>query len=113
MSDTPLIIVESPSKARTIERYLGGEYRVLACNGHVKDLPKKNLGVDITNNFAVEYEIFVRRKKISSKKLKKSAANAPSIYIATDPDREGEAIAWHVASELNGKSGKSAPRSLQ
>ncbi|HJM10706.1 MAG TPA: type I DNA topoisomerase [Candidatus Marinimicrobia bacterium] len=105
MPNTPLIIVESPSKARTIERYLGGEYRVLACNGHVKDLPKKNLGVDITNNFAVEYEILSEKKDIV-KKLKKSAANAPSIYIATDPDREGEAIAWHVASELNGKSGK-------
>ena len=105
MPNTSLIIVESPSKARTIERYLGGEYRVLACNGHVKDLPKKNLGVDITNNFAVEYEILPDKKDIV-KKLKKSAANAPTIYIATDPDREGEAIAWHVASELNGKSGK-------
>ena len=104
MSNTPLIIVESPSKARTIERYLGGEYRVLACNGHVKDLPKKNLGVDIANNFAVEYEILSEKKDIV-KKLKKSASGAPAIYIATDPDREGEAIAWHVASELNGESG--------
>ncbi len=105
MSESPLIIVESPSKARTIERYLGGEFQVLACNGHVKDLPGKKLGVDLENNFAVQYEVLPDKKQVL-KKLKQSASKAPSVYIATDPDREGEAIAWHVASELNGSSGK-------
>ena len=105
MAHSQLIIVESPSKARTIERYLGKEFKVLACNGHVKDLPGTKLGVDVENDFAVQYEVLPDKKKVVNK-LKKSASGASSIFIATDPDREGEAIAWHVASELNGNSGK-------
>ncbi|MFL3050547.1 MAG: type I DNA topoisomerase [Candidatus Neomarinimicrobiota bacterium] len=105
MAHSQLIIVESPSKARTIERYLGKEFKVLACNGHVKDLPGSKLGVDVENDFAVQYEVLPDKKKVVNK-LKKSASGASSIFIATDPDREGEAIAWHVASELNGNSGK-------
>lgn len=105
MSKQSLIIVESPSKARTIERYLGKEYRVLACNGHIKDLPKSDLGIDIENNFATKYVLLPEKYKVI-KKIKEIARHAPQILIATDPDREGEAIAWHLVTELDGKSSK-------
>ena len=105
MAKRSLILVESPSKARTIERYLGKDYHVLACNGHIKDLPKKELGVDIENNFKAKYTVLPDKKKIL-KKIKDEAKTAPMIYIATDPDREGEAIAWHISTELNGNSDK-------
>ena len=95
-----LVIVESPAKARTIERYLGADYRVLASYGHVRDLPenpgKGKLGVDVDHDFAPEYVISEdRRKQVSD--IEKAAKSADMVYLATDLDREGEAIAWHVA----------------
>lgn len=94
-----LIIVESPTKARTLTRFLGGDYSVEATVGHIKDLPKSKLGVDIENNFAPEY-VLLAKKGESVKKIKDAAKTAKSIYLATDPDREGEAIAKHVEEVL-------------
>ena len=99
MSQRPLLIVESPSKARTIEQYLGGDYEVAASVGHVKDLPSNELGVDIENDFEIQLQILPDRKKFIAD-LKKKAKDAPRVLIATDPDREGEAIAGHLASEV-------------
>jgi DNA topoisomerase-1 len=95
-----LVIVESPAKARTIERYLGADFRVLASYGHVRDLPenpgKGKFGVDVDNDFAPEYVISTdRRKQVAD--IEKAARGADAIYLATDLDREGEAIAWHIA----------------
>ncbi len=90
-----LVIVESPTKAKTIERYLGKGYKVLASRGHVRDLPKKELGVDVESNFEPRYEIIPESKKVVSD-LKKAASSANEVYLATDYDREGEAIAWHI-----------------
>ena len=95
MSDK-LIIVESPAKANTIKKFLGGNTKVVASMGHIRDLPKSKLGVDVENNFEPEY-INIRGKGDLIKSLKKEAAGAKQIYLATDPDREGEAIAWHLA----------------
>ncbi|MBH10444.1 MAG: DNA topoisomerase I [Candidatus Marinimicrobia bacterium] len=100
MSQRPLLIVESPSKARTIEQYLGGDYEVVASVGHVKDLPSNELGVDIENNFEIQLDILPDRKKFITD-LKKKAKHAPRVLIATDPDREGEAIASHIAKEVD------------
>ncbi len=94
-----LVIVESPAKARTISRYLGRDYEVAASVGHVRDLPKKELGVDVENSFEPKYETIRGKGKIL-KELKSKAKNAESIILATDPDREGEAIAYHVAHYL-------------
>ena len=94
-----LVIVESPTKARTIKRYLGKDYEVEATMGHIKDLPKSVLGVDIEKGFIPDYKIKTDKRDIV-KKLKKQAAAAEHIYLASDPDREGEAIAWHVVEEL-------------
>ncbi len=94
-----LVIVESPAKARTIGRYLGSEYEVAASVGHVRDLPKKELGVDIDNGFEPKYETIRGKGKIL-KELKSKSKNAEGIILATDPDREGEAIAYHVAHHL-------------
>lgn len=91
-----LVIVESPSKAKTIGKFLGGHYKVLASVGHVRDLPKSKLGIDIENNFEPQY-ISIRGKGDIIKELKKEAKNASKVYLATDPDREGEAISWHLA----------------
>ena len=91
-----LVIVESPSKARTIGRMLGSRYKVVASVGHVRDLPKSKLGIDIDNNFE-PYYINIRGKGDVIKMLKKEAKNASRVYLATDPDREGEAISWHIA----------------
>jgi len=110
MAKRSLIIVESPSKARTIERYLGKEYRVEASNGHIKDLPRNEFAVDIADNFKAKYVTVDGKAKII-KKLKERANAADKIFLATDPDREGEAIAWHIATEVNG-SGKSTRRVL-
>lgn len=99
MSDY-LVIVESPAKAKTIERYLGKKYTVKASMGHVIDLPKSQMGVDVKNNFAVKY-ITVRGKGPILNDLKKAAKKAKKVYLAADPDREGEAIAWHLANALN------------
>ena len=95
-----LIIVESPAKANTIKKFLGGSTKVVASMGHIRDLPKSKLGVDIENDFEPEY-INIRGKGDLIKSLKKEASKAKKIYLATDPDREGEAIAWHLAYILN------------
>ena len=101
-----LVIVESPAKAKTINKYLGKDYSVEASLGHIKDLPKSKLGVDIEGDFDAEYTIIPGKEKVVAK-LKKLAQNAPAIYLAPDPDREGEAIAAHLADELgDGKKRK-------
>ncbi len=106
-----LVIVESPAKAKTIQKYLGKGFTVEASLGHVKDLPKSTLGVDITNGFETDYVVIPGKEKVVAR-LKKLAASADFIYLAPDPDREGEAIAAHLASELdeNGKKGKKAKK---
>jgi DNA topoisomerase-1 len=96
-----LVIVESPAKARTINRYLGDDYTVIASMGHVRDLPKKDLAVDVENGFAPTYKTIDDKKKVVSE-IKKAAKKADTIYLATDPDREGEAIGWHLLELLDG-----------
>ena len=96
MSNKSLVIVESPSKAKTIGKFLGSKYKVIASVGHVRDLPKSKLGIDIENNFEPQY-IPIRGKGEIIKELKKEAKNASRVYLGTDPDREGEAISWHIA----------------
>ncbi|MFH1349523.1 MAG: type I DNA topoisomerase [Pseudomonadota bacterium] len=98
-----LLIVESPTKAKTIGKYLGSDFKILASVGHLKDLPSSKLGVDIENNFQPEYVTIKGKGKILAD-LKKASQKADTVYLAPDPDREGEAIAWHIAQEL--KSGK-------
>src|SRR5215216_4009667 len=100
-----LVVVESPSKAKTINKYLGSQYTVLASVGHVKDLPKKGIGIDFDNNFEPTYEVIPGKEKVI-RELKAAAKDVDVIYIATDPDREGEAIGWHIKEELEGR-GKS------
>ncbi len=94
-----LIIVESPSKAKTISHYLGDSYEVKASMGHVKDLPANKMGVNIERDFEPEYVIIKGKEKVL-KELKKAAKSANKVYLASDPDREGEAIAWHIANEI-------------
>jgi DNA topoisomerase-1 len=94
-----LVVVESPAKAKTINKYLGRDFKVIASMGHIRDLPKSKLGVDVDNEFEEQYESLSTRKKVI-KELKDAAKDATEIYVATDPDREGEAIGWHVAHEL-------------
>ena len=91
-----LVIVESPAKAKTIERYLGPGYRVLASYGHVRDLPAKALGVDLEHDFAPRYEPLKDRRR-ELEKLATEARHADQVWLATDLDREGESIAWHIA----------------
>ena len=91
-----LVIVESPSKAKTIGKFLGSRYKVVASVGHVRDLPKSKLGVDVEDDFEPQY-INIRGKGDVIKELKKEAKNASKVFLATDPDREGEAISWHLA----------------
>jgi DNA topoisomerase-1 len=100
-----LVVVESPAKAKTINKYLGPDYKVLASLGHVRDLPKSRLGVDIDEGFEPQYEPIAARRKVIAE-LKSAAKDATDIYIATDPDREGEAIGWHLAEELGTKKKK-------
>ncbi len=95
-----LLIVESPSKAETIKKYLGSDYKVMASVGHIIDLPKSQLGVDVDNDFTPKY-ITIRGKGDLLSQLKKEAKTASKVYLATDPDREGEAISWHLANALN------------
>src|SRR6201989_3594438 len=99
-----LVIVESPAKAKTINKYLGKDYLVKASIGHIKDLPSKGLGVDIENDFAPTYEVIPDSRKRNNKKivaeLKKAAKEATAVYLAADPDREGEAICQHLAEEI-------------
>jgi len=107
-----LVIVESPTKAKTIHKYLGKDYEVEASFGHVKDLPKSTLGVDIRNNFNTDYEVIPGKEKVLGK-LKKLARSASAIYLAPDPDREGEAIAAHLAEEFgNGRGRRRGPEGV-
>ncbi|NWF55863.1 MAG: type I DNA topoisomerase [Syntrophaceae bacterium] len=106
----PLVIVESPAKARTISNYLKNEYVIKASVGHVKDLPESRLGVDIENGFAPEYQVIKGKIKVL-KEIKTASQKAKEVYIATDPDREGEAIAWHIAEEIQ-QSAKEVHRVL-
>jgi len=104
-----LVVVESPAKAKTINKYLGRNYKVVASMGHVRDLPKSKLGVDIEDDFEPSYEVIASRKKIL-KELKDAAKESDDIFIATDPDREGEAIGWHLAEELGATNRKKIRR---
>ncbi len=101
-----LVIVESPAKAKTINKFLGKDFTVLASVGHVKDLPKSKLGVEIEKGFEPHYEV-IKGKASTIKELKKAGKAAEKIYLAPDPDREGEAIAWHIAEEIDKKKEKS------
>jgi DNA topoisomerase-1 len=99
MAAKNLVIVESPAKAKTLERYLGRDFQVRASVGHVVDLPKSKLGVDIKKNFAPDFHVIQAKKKVIDD-LKKAAKGKENIYLASDPDREGEAIAWHIADQV-------------
>jgi DNA topoisomerase-1 len=101
--DDKLLIVESPTKARTLERYLKGKgFTVLSSNGHILDLPKKSLSIDIENDFNPTYAVIKGKSRIL-KKIKDAAKTAENIYLATDPDREGEAISFHLAQKIGKK----------
>jgi len=100
-----LLIVESPAKAKTINKYLGSDFKVMATVGHVIDLPKSKLGVDIENGYVPLFETIYGKAKIL-KDLKKAVPKGGHVYLAMDPDREGEAIAWHVQDFLKAKSVK-------
>src|SRR5512144_1592080 len=99
MAAKNLVIVESPAKAKTLERYLGRDFQVKASVGHIVDLPKSKLGVDIKKNFAPDFHVIQTKKKVIEE-LKKAAKWKENIYLASDPDREGEAIAWHIADQV-------------
>lgn len=100
-----LVIVESPTKARTITKYLGRGYTVMASVGHVKDLPTSKLGVDVDHDFEPQYVTIKGKAKVLAE-IKKKAEEADKVFLAPDPDREGEAIAWHIAQEIGGKRKK-------
>jgi DNA topoisomerase-1 len=104
-----LVVVESPAKAKTINKYLGRDYKVMASMGHVRDLPKSKLGVDVDDDFEPVYEVIPSRKKVLTE-LRSEAKKVDEIFLATDPDREGEAIGWHLAEELG--TGKKRVRRL-
>jgi DNA topoisomerase-1 len=104
-----LVVVESPAKAKTINKYLGRNYKVIASMGHVRDLPKSKIGVDVDEGFKPSYEVIASRKKVL-KELKDAAKGAEEIFVATDPDREGEAIGWHLAEELGAANKKKIRR---
>src|SRR5690349_10324873 len=93
-----LVVVESPAKAKTIKKYLGAGYEVVASKGHIKDLPKR-MGIDVEKGFQETYEVIEAKSKVLAE-LKTHAKKAEELLLATDPDREGEAIAWHIAEEL-------------
>ena len=102
-----LVIVESPAKAKTLEKFLGKDFRVLASYGHVRDLPKKGLGVDRSNSYEPTYEVLAGKAKMLAEIIK-AARTAPTIYLAADPDREGEAISWHLQETLKGAAKNAA-----
>src|SRR5678815_2663379 len=106
-----LVVVESPAKAKTIGKYLGRGYRVRATIGHVRDLPEKKIGIDIENGFEPEY-VTIPGKEKTVADLKSAAKDSREIFLATDPDREGEAIAWHVAQQIKSKNGAPVRRVL-
>ena len=97
MNHKSLLIVESPTKVKTIQKHLGNDYDVISCVGHVKDLPKKKLGIDIENEFKIELDVLPDKKKFINT-LKKKSNDADRVLIATDPEREGEAISKHLAT---------------
>ena len=99
MKNKPLLIVESPTKVKTIQQYLGKDYDVISCVGHVKDLPRSELGIDIENDFTPNYEISADKKQVISD-LKKEVKKTEVVWLATDEDREGEAISWHLVEAL-------------
>ena len=105
-----LVIVESPAKAKTIEKYLGGDYRVLASYGHVRDLPARDGSVDADAGFAMEWENYADKAK-QLKAITDLAKTADRLILATDPDREGEAISWHVQEVLRAK--KALPKTVE
>ena len=94
-----LVIVESPTKCKTLKKFLGKDYQIAATMGHIRDLPKSKLGIDVENNFEPQYIIPLKARKVK-KELKEKASKAESIILATDEDREGEAIAWHLMQML-------------
>jgi DNA topoisomerase-1 len=98
----PLVVVESPAKVRTIKKYLGNDYNVAATVGHIKDLPQREMGIDVEDGFAPKYTVIPGKQKVIQA-LKQAAADAEEVYLAPDPDREGEAIAWHTADVLKKK----------
>lgn len=106
-----LVVVESPKKAKTIKKYLGDDFTVKASVGHVKDLPKSKMGIDIENDFSPHYEV-IRGKGVVLKEIKQAAKKADLVYLATDPDREGEAIAFHIAEEIGGERSDKVKRLL-
>ena len=108
---TTLVVVESPAKAKTIGKYLGRGYRVRATIGHLRDLPEKKIGIDIENGFEPEY-VTIPGKEKTLADLKTAARDSKEILLATDPDREGEAIAWHVAGQIRRKNGAPIRRVL-
>jgi DNA topoisomerase IA len=101
-------VVESPTKVKTIKKYLGKEFNVVATVGHIKDLPPKEIGIDIEKNFKPKYRTIPGKQKVITN-LKREAGNAADIYLAPDPDREGEAIAWHTAELLKKKRAPLSP----
>lgn len=107
-----LVIVESPAKSKTLARFLGKDYDVVSTVGHIIDLPKSKIGVDIENDFEPEYKVIKGKEKVIAE-LKKAAKKADTIFLAPDPDREGEAIAWHVANTLKPKTSKNGPDMLR
>src|SRR4030065_2612567 len=100
-----LLIVESPAKVKTLSKFLGKDFTIKASIGHVKDLPRKELGVDLEDNFTPTYSAIEGKEKVL-KELKKAAKDVDKVFLGPDPDREGEAIAWHIAEELSGDSDK-------
>jgi len=104
-----LVVVESPAKAKTIKKYLGRSFDVRASVGHVKDLPKSKMGVDIEKGFTPQYDVIKGKAKVLSE-IKRAARDASRVFLATDPDREGEAIAWHIAEELGAEGGDARVR---
>ena len=94
-----LVVIEGAGKVKTVEKYLGKDYKVFATKGHIRDLPVRSLAVNVKKNFEPKYEI-MPDKKSTVEELKKLAAKSDEIYLATDPDREGEAISWHIANVL-------------
>jgi len=104
-----LVIVESPAKAKTLGQFLGKDYTVKASLGHVRDLPQKELGIDIDNDFSPKYVVSQGKKKVL-KEIKEGAKSAKAVYLATDPDREGEAISWHLVARTPSRSPSSIKR---
>ncbi len=100
-----LVIVESPAKAKTIKKYLGTNYEVIASMGHVRDLPKSQMGIDVEHDYEPKY-ITIRGKGDLLQTLRKAVKKSDKVYLATDPDREGEAISWHLVNALKLEEGK-------